>query len=65
MASVALKFYSKGTDTQKRSDVSMTLKRVNQKQLQKWTASERILAKAFIKDCEVRFEAWKKVINDL
>lgn len=65
MKNTTMKFYSKGTDNQKRADIGMILRRTDIKQMQKWTAAQRILAKAFIKDCEVRFERWKKQIEAL
>lgn len=65
MKATTRKFYSKGVDLQKRADIGVDLKRPDVKQMQKWTASQRILAKAFIKDCESRFQLWKKAIDEL
>lgn len=64
MASIKLQFYKTNSETQRNSDITLFMRRLDKNKLQKWTVSEKIMAMAFVQDMEAKFNAFKKELLD-
>lgn len=64
MASTKLQFYRHDAETQKRCDITMDLRRPDNKKIATWTISQKIFAKAFIQDMEAKFKAFKQELEN-
>lgn len=58
MARITKKFYRKGVDNQKVSDVIIDLRRPDDYISKHWTVEQKIFLKAFIADSESTFKAF-------
>ncbi len=59
------KFYQKGTDKQKRADMTFDFKRPDADKVKNWSLSEKILAKAYLEGVKERFEFFMKETQEL
>lgn len=57
-------FYHSGVDLQKRSDVTIDLRRPPTSKIKKWSLSERVMLLAFINDVRISFDAFEKELTD-
>jgi hypothetical protein len=55
-------FYHKGTDNQKRADITIDLKRLDKEKMKGWTVEQKIMAKSFIERVSGIFEVFKNEI---
>jgi len=62
MVQSKFQFYHGGVDDQKRSDITIDLKRIDSKKIQSWTVSQKIQARSFLADAEGRFMAFRDAI---
>lgn len=55
-------FYHKGVDVQKVNDISIDLKRQETLLIKEWTVEQKLIARAFMNDVDVSYQAWRKEI---
>ncbi len=62
MRSIIMRFFRKGINVQKRADIIIDLRKPDSKIIHKWSLSQKLLALAFLEDCDNKFKDFK---NDL
>lgn len=63
MRSIKNQFYHLGVDNQKRSDITIDLRRVDTKNIDKWTEDQKISAISWIKYCQQSFDTFISELN--
>lgn len=58
-----MQFFKDGVEKQKRPDITMDLRRVDIKKIEKWSIGQRIMMKAFLEECKSKLEAFIKELD--
>jgi hypothetical protein len=57
-------FYHRGTDNQKRSDISIDMRRPSKEQMKLWSVRSKIGLRAWLTDIDKSYKAFRKEIMD-
>jgi len=63
MKNIVMRFFHKGVNSQKRADFIMDLRRPESKVINRWSLSEKIVALAFVEECESKFMDFKNELK--